>query len=83
VNLLWADYEKKVMDSLGEDYGALNEFNVDYNRLYSNLGLTWAKRYILTPPDGRIGGHCLVPNAKLLNDQFPDDILKRIIEMEE
>ncbi len=84
INLLWADYESRVMDSVGDsDIEFLNLFYEDYNSLYEALGQPGIKRYILTPPGGKIGGHCLIPNAKILNEHFPDEILDRIIAMED
>lgn len=82
INIVFADYEASVADSLGMDFKLLKDFDRDYNKLYRNLGMEWAQRYILNRPDGQIGGHCVVPNAKLLNNQFPSPLLEKIIEME-
>lgn len=82
INVAWTDYEAGVADSLQMDFKLLKDFDRDYNKLYRNLGMEWASRYILNRPNGQIGGHCVVPNAKLLNDQFPSDLLKKIIAME-
>lgn len=78
INLIWADYELNVADELGMDYRFVKEFDKDYNRLYHELGEHWAKRYILVPPGGKIGGHCVVPNAKLLNEQYPNEWLEKL-----
>jgi UDP-N-acetyl-D-mannosaminuronate dehydrogenase len=82
INLAFAEYESSVASELGMDYRLLKDFDRDYNKLYRNLGMDWAQRYVLNAPGGKIGGHCVVPNAKLLDAQFPSDFLKRIIEME-
>lgn len=78
INLMWADYEKMVADKLDMDFDLLKEFDTEYNRLYRELGETWAQRYILDPPEGKIGGHCVVPNAKLLNEQYPNEWLQEL-----
>lgn len=78
VNIEYARYCKKVADELEMDFQYVKDFDLDYNKLYKDLGRENYQRYILTPPEGKIGGHCVVPNAKLLDEQFPDDFLKRI-----
>lgn len=82
INLVWTDYEKSVADDIGMDFNILKEFDEDYNKLYIKLGMEWAQQYIIDPPGGSIGGHCVIPNAKLLNDQYPNEWLKKIIAME-
>lgn len=79
INIAWTAYEKKVADGIEMPFELLKEFDRDYNKLYKNMGIDWAQRYILDPPDGPIGGHCVVPNAKLLNKQFPSGLLDEII----
>jgi hypothetical protein len=83
INLAFADYKKYVADQLGMDYNLVKEWNVEYNKLYRNLGLS--KRFqkmVLDPPMGKIGGHCVVPNAKLLSSQYPDKLLDIVKDME-
>jgi len=82
INLIWTDYEKKVADEIGMDFGLLKQFDTDYNNLYKGMGMHWAQRYILNPPDGKIGGHCIVPNAELLDEQYPSELLRMIKEYE-
>lgn len=52
---------------------AVTAFNDSYNKGYSKLGKQNVVRPILYPPQkdgGKIGGHCLVPNAKVsANDE--------------
>lgn len=80
INLVWTQYEADTAASLGMDFELLKKFDQDYNRLYKTLDMDWAQRYILDPPAGKIGGHCVVPNAELLDKQFPNDLLKMIKE---
>jgi len=82
INLIWTDYEKSVADKIDMDFELLKEFDRDYNKLYHELGENWAQRYILDPPEGKIGGHCLVPNAKLLNEQYPNEWLEKLANYE-
>lgn len=80
INLLWASYEQSIADDLNMPYVLVKDFDKDYNRLYRDLGQDWAQRYILDPPEGKIGGHCVVPNAKLLNEQYPNKWLEELSE---
>lgn len=81
INLVWTQYESEVAKDIGMDFRLLQDFDIDYNKLYHNLGMDWAKRYILNPPAGKIGGHCVVPNAELLDEQYPSELLKMIKAM--
>lgn len=50
--------------------------NKTYNEGYEELGKPGVVRPVLYPPDdGKIGGHCIIPNAKILSEQFGDDPL--------
>lgn len=80
INIVWTDYEKKVADKIGMPFELIKELDTDYNALYKSFDMDWARRYVLDPPNGKIGGHCVVPNAFLLDEQYPDDMLKRIKE---
>lgn len=82
VNLVWAEYESQLCEKFGVSYGAIMAFDEDYNKMYRYLDEDEMQRYVLFPPNGEIGGHCVVPNAKLLNEQFPSDLLDKIIAME-
>ncbi|MCF6276340.1 MAG: hypothetical protein L3J07_00670 [Candidatus Magasanikbacteria bacterium] len=80
VNIEYARYCKKVADEIEMDFEYVKDFDLDYNKLYRDLGKVNYQRYILNPPEGKIGGHCVVPNAKMLDSQFPDDFLKKIFK---
>lgn len=82
INLVWTDYEAEVARDIDMDFDLLKQFDKNYNKLYHNLDMPWAKQYILNPPNGHIGGHCVVPNAELLDEQYPHEMLKQIKEME-
>lgn len=78
LNIEFARYRKKVCDILGMDFNLVKGFDEDYNELYRELGMPQFQRYILSPPEGNIGGHCVVPNARLLDAQYPSIFLKEI-----
>lgn len=74
----FARYVKSVCDNMGMDYEYVKSFNRAYNELYEQLDMYDYKRYILEPPQGNIGGHCIIPNAKILDEQYPSIFLKEI-----
>ena len=82
INIVWADYGDKWAKKLGMDYALIKEFNTQYNELYHRLKRPQFKRYVLNPPHGRIGGHCITPNAELLDGQEPHEMLKMIKDMQ-
>jgi len=51
--------------------------NKTYNEGYEALGRPEYKKFILKHVDGPIGGHCLIPNAKLLRSWVCDTILEK------
>lgn len=48
----------------------MTNFNKSYNIGYMAMSKSQFVRPILYPPKGKIGGHCVLPNAKLLPKQF-------------
>lgn len=80
INLVWAQYETELCEKFGVAYDQVMAFDQHYNETYrSDPNIN---RYILYPPNGVVGGHCVTQNAKLLNEQFPSELLQRIIDME-
>ena len=52
----------------GLDYNVVyTESNKTYNEGYEKLGFPQYSKYVLKHKDGKIGGHCVIPNCKLLN----------------
>lgn len=82
INLMWADYEKSVTDKLGINYQDVKDFDLAYNALFrpSVQENRIYQRYVLDPPEGKIGGHCILPNADILNEQFPHSWLEELRE---
>jgi hypothetical protein len=78
INIEYARYAKWVCDCLEMNYDLVKRFNRDYNELYLDLNLNQFQRYILDPPVGNIGGHCICGNARILDSQYPNLLLKEI-----
>ena len=53
-----------------------------YNEGYEALDRSEYKKFVLKHMDGPIGGHCLVPNCKLLESWVSDFILAKNSELE-
>jgi UDP-N-acetyl-D-mannosaminuronate dehydrogenase len=52
----------------------MTEWNKGYNEGYKKLGMDHVVRPVLRPPDGKIGGHCVIANAKLLQEYVMLDV---------
>lgn len=48
--------------------------NIDYNEGYLKLGRPDVVRPFLKHMEGPIGGHCIIPNSKLLGVELPVDV---------
>lgn len=81
VNIAMADYADQWATELGMDYELVKQFDEDYNKLYHKLRRPGYRRYVLDAPKGPIGGHCVVPNAEILNEQMPHKLLDTILEV--
>lgn len=80
INIAFADYKKRVADEISMDFQLTKDWNLDYNKLYYQLGDDRFRKFVLDPPGGHIGGHCIIPNAELLSEDYPDDLLDIIEE---
>ena len=64
----------KICDKEGVNFDMIADWTQSYNTGYTQLGMKNVCRPVLYRiPDGKkIGGHCVIPNAKLLKDMYPD-----------
>jgi UDP-N-acetyl-D-mannosaminuronate dehydrogenase len=51
--------------------------NATYNSGYALLGMPQFKKYILKHSEGKIGGHCVLPNCELLNSWVSKLIIEK------
>jgi UDP-N-acetyl-D-mannosaminuronate dehydrogenase len=69
---------KKWCDKNGVDFEKIyTEANKTYNEGYKKLGREEVLRPYLKYMPGKIGGHCVVPNCKILNSNISKIILKK------
>ena len=59
----------------------MTEWNMDYNQGYKELGINNVVRPVLYAPKGKIGGHCVVPNANILKSVKNSPILDSILDL--
>lgn len=72
INLMFADEMAKLCREYGVDYHeAVTMYNMTNNEGYERLGHKSKCRMLLTPPGGRIGGHCVVQGANLIPKRTP------------
>ena len=83
LNIEFARYSQEVANKLKMPFEFTRDYDKDYNELYEELELGQFHRYILDAPAGNIGGHCVVPNAKLLDEDYPSVFLKEIYKEKE
>lgn len=82
VNIEFARYKKQLTDELDMPYELTKDWNKAYNKLYRDLGLgNHFQKFVLDPPQGPKGGHCITPNARLLHKQYPNDMVKIVGEL--
>jgi len=80
VNIEFSRYTKGISDGMCLDYSHIHSYDRDYNDLNQTIKKPQFSRYILYPPKGRIGGHCVLPGVKMLQEQFPDIFLETVLE---
>ena len=82
VCIAWHDYAKKLCDKHGVNFDeAQTHYNASYNSGYTELGKPNVIRPTLTPPDGSIGGHCIIPNAEILQAELDSKLLEAVTDL--
>lgn len=70
----------KACKKFGADFETVaTAFNRTYNEGYTAMGLPNVVRPVLTPPENGIGGHCVIPNAKILKQFMESPVLDLIL----
>jgi hypothetical protein len=82
LNIEFARYKAMVAESIGMDFQLTKDWNEEYNKLYKNLGMEKKyQKFVLDAPEGAKGGHCIVPNALILDEQYPNDLVAIVGEI--
>lgn len=76
MSIAFAFYQKELCDKFGIPFEHVMSWDQNYNE-----GVYPSKKRPLIEPDsaGKIGGHCVVPGARILDEQFPNPILKEVL----
>jgi UDP-N-acetyl-D-mannosaminuronate dehydrogenase len=81
--IAWHGEMKKMTDKMGVDFDhAVTHFNETYNEGYKKLGRHNVVRPVLSAPKEYIGGHCILPNAKLLKKYMGSKAIDLILDYE-
>lgn len=59
----------------------MTEWNKEYNRGYKLLGKENVVRPVLKSPKGKIGGHCIINNAKIIKEYFKSDVVDYVLRL--
>lgn len=80
--IAWHGEMQKFCKKLKIDFDqAVTDFNTTYNQGYKKLKMPQVMRPALYPPkNNKIGGHCVIPNAKILQKFFKSSSLGAVLE---
>lgn len=67
---------KELCDHYSVPFEEVYGWNIYYNAGYTALGKPEVCRPVLTPQPGPIGGHCVIPNAKITSGWLPKMLLQ-------
>jgi len=76
-NIIFCKEVAKICEKYETDFSMVyHSFNTTYNKGYAELGMPNVVRPILFADSGKIGGHCVINNCKLLKEKITKIILK-------
>jgi len=76
MSIAFAQYQKNCFDKSGFDYSHVLEWDINYNM----NAKPYQQRPLIRPPENKIGGHCVIPGTKMLNEMFPNPILEEVLK---
>lgn len=83
VCIAWHKEMKKICEKVGVDFErAVTDFNNTYNDGYKALGKKNVIRPVLYVDSKPIGGHCVIPNAKILSKYLKSKAVDLILDFE-
>ncbi|MFH1894572.1 MAG: hypothetical protein ABH813_01560 [Patescibacteria group bacterium] len=79
--IAWHGEMKKICNKFKINFeNAAIDFNKTYNVGYEKLGKKNVMRPVLLPPQKGIGGHCVIPNTKILKDYLESKAIDLILD---
>lgn len=82
MSIAFAGFTNEVANMVGFSYDEALMWDINYNDGICKTGRPQLRRPIIRKPDKVIGGHCILPNVKILNKAFPNSILEEILKYE-
>jgi acetyltransferase-like isoleucine patch superfamily enzyme len=76
MSIAFANFQKSVLEEYGIPYKHAILWDMDYNQWVDAI----LRRPLIAEPNGTIGGHCVIPGTRLLNEQHPNPILEEILK---
>lgn len=76
----FARYGGRVANKIGMPEEFMRLYDTTYNELLVKQKRSLLQRPVLNPPIGPIGGHCVLPGIEILNEQYPEPLLVRVLE---
>lgn len=81
LNILIEKEIYKLSQKYGTDYDLVyNQANLSYNKGYMDVGMPQFSKYNIKHMDGKIGGHCIMPNVELF-DSWIAEVVKEKNEL--
>jgi UDP-glucose 6-dehydrogenase len=80
MSIAFAQYQKNLFDKYKFNYQDVVFWDMHYNDGLKKLGRNALLRPIIIPYSNTIGGHCVIQNTKILNEQYPNPILEEILK---
>ncbi len=81
VNIEFARYAKQCCDKFGVPYEALKTYIRSLNDTVMRMEGIDHVQMVLDPPEGAIGGHCVLPGMEILNDQVSSKYIQEILDL--
>ena len=82
VNIMYADEMYGLCRKYGVDYNeAVTHYTMTSNEGYAKLGYSSKMRFVLIPPNGKIGGHCVAHGARLIPADMRGPMLESLARM--
>lgn len=75
----FARTSKEVADEIGLPWDDVMAYDRGYNWINARRGTPQYRRPVLLPPEGKIGGHCVLSGIRMLYCQTWDGLLKTIL----
>jgi UDP-N-acetyl-D-mannosaminuronate dehydrogenase len=82
VNIALGKHIKAFCEEHGDDYNmVMNIAAKTYNKGFESMGNDTYRRYAIKDSPGKIGGHCVIPNAKILKEENQDSFAEMLLKL--